>query len=245
MRDWEDRQSLVSVALLVAALFGYGAIADDPLWSSIGVAVAAVYLAVRFFVMTPMAMWNDAQGKLIDFHDRLEPRLTLVFDPDRPPFLQELYVQPKNSAPIYERRYRVGVRNDSSVVVRNVRVVLESFEMPHQDGAIPLTPNQAVFIEHALNVMGRDNKNGLVDVAPGDTPTAFIDVVVQDIDPTTQKGDYMSPAYASKLWSDLFSRGTYILGLRVEGGGYSSRAKFIVDATIEDRRIKMRPYALL
>lgn len=124
-----------------------------------------------------------------------------------------------------------------------MRVVLESCEVKHAGKLLPQTPEQPIFIEHALNIMGLDNKHGLVDVAPGDRPTAFADVVSQDIDPTTGVGDRMSPCYASGHFSGLLSRSHFILGLRVEGGGTFSRARFFVGATLEKRRIEMTSYS--
>jgi hypothetical protein len=117
-----------------------------------------------------------------------------------------------------ERRYRVGIRNESSIVIPNVRVVLESVEYHSGDEISGPTPEHPLLIEHALNVMGLDDKHGRVDVAPGDRPTAFVDVIAQTLH-DDENGDWMSPCYASGHYTTMFTRGKYVFGLRADGGG--------------------------
>jgi hypothetical protein len=140
-----------------------------------------------------------------------------------------------------ERRYRVGIRNESSIVIPNVRVVLESVEYHSGDEISGPTPEHPLLIEHALNVMGLDDKHGRVDVAPNDRPTAFVDVIAQTLH-DDESGDWMSPCYASGHYTTMFTRGKYVFGLRADGGGTFSRSRFVIEATLEDRRIRMLPY---
>jgi hypothetical protein len=239
LASWQDRQSLVRFALLLLAILGLGWIKNEPLMTTLGLATAAAYLLLRIFVFTPMSMWEDATNAIADYEDQNRPRLRLVFRPDKLPYLQEQRLEQSGYTYI-DRRFRVGIQNDSRAVIQNVRVVLQTF---HQivDGTLrKATPEQPVLIEHALNVMGRDNKTGLVDVAPGDRPTAFVDVVVQVVE-DDGTGDWMSPCYASGHFTTIFSRGSFVLGLRVAGGGTSNQAQFEIGATLENRRIMMTP----
>ena len=53
---------------------------------------------------------SKTQGELAKLHERMEPKLSFVFEPDRPPYLQELYIVPDGaSKPIRDRRYRVSI----------------------------------------------------------------------------------------------------------------------------------------
>lgn len=66
---WEKRSTVVGVALLAVASLGYGAFADDPTMAKIGAAVAVAYLVINFLILTPWAMWKDAQEKIVEFDD--------------------------------------------------------------------------------------------------------------------------------------------------------------------------------
>jgi hypothetical protein len=238
---WQDRQSLVRFALLLLTILGFGWIKNEPLITVLGLSAAVFYLLLRFCVFTPMSMWQDATSAIAEYKDQNTPRLRLVFRPEKLPYIQEQRLV--ESGHVYtDRRYRVGIQNDSGIVIQNVRVVLETFHQLYDDGTLhEAKPDQPVLIEHALNIMGWDTKTGLVDVAPGDRPTAFVDVVVQPVgDDGT--GDWMSPCYASGHLTMIFSRASFVLGLRVEGGGTRNRAQFEIGATLENRRMVMIPF---
>ncbi len=169
--------------------------------------------------------------------------LRLRCEADTLPYVQELYQQEVDDLAIKRRVCRIGVVNDSRAVVPDVRVMLESLTSGRPLRAA--TPEPPVVLEHALKVMGIDNKTGRVDVLPGDLPTAFFDVAVQDVDTGTGTGGaWWSPCYASGHRLDLPLLTRYVLGLRVEGGGTSLRAGFIIEAvasaTPGQRRITMR-----
>jgi hypothetical protein len=63
--------------------------------------------------------------------------------------------------------YRVGIRNDSTAIIRHVRVVVEAGTYIGNGQPVRRDPTQPVLIEHALNVMGIDEKHGKVDLRRG------------------------------------------------------------------------------
>jgi hypothetical protein len=240
--SWKLWQGVVGFALTLLAVLGYGWMREEPRLVEAGLYGSVVFILTRLLVLTPWSMWNEAQQTITCMEDRAKPKLRLVLHRDRLPFVQELLVDERGQN-VRHRTWRVGIQNDSNVVIPNVRVVLQSFEVHDAQGnLVGATPDQPALLEHALNVMGFDNKTGFVDVAPGDRPTAYVDVVGQWFTSDNVHGDWMSPCYASGHRTILFARNTYVLGLRVEGGGSSDSAKYVVDATLERRRIDMRPY---
>jgi hypothetical protein len=226
-RDWEDRQNLVGFALLVLAFLGYGVISQDPTMAKIGIAVAAAYLAVRVCVITPRAMWNDSRRAINGYRDRLTPRMSFVFDPDNIPYLQHF---PLSGAPagIGLRMYRVGIRNESAEIINHVRVVVESVAFMMDGVECPPTTDHPIPIEHALNVMAIDSKDGMVNLAPGDKPTAYIDVVEQLTDSQGLPHDRFSFCYATRHRVPLQLLSTWSVWLRVEGGGTYARQRFLI-----------------
>jgi hypothetical protein len=175
-QQWKDRRAVVAFAVLMASVFGLGSVTKDPRVIAFGLYVAALYVAAQLFIASPWAMWDDARRKIGELEERLTPRLRLVFTPDELPYLQELDILEGDKS-VTHRTYRVGIQNDSAVVIPAVRVVLESFGVIDEGQVVPAQPHQPALLEHALNVMGLDEKHGLVSVAPGDRPTAFVDVM--------------------------------------------------------------------
>jgi hypothetical protein len=242
-QQWKERRAVVAFIVLMASAVGLGWIAEDARLITLGLYVAVVYVASQLFIASPWAMWDDACRKIADLEESLKPRLKLVFKENELPYLQELDLFEHDQS-VTHRTCRVGIQNDSDVVIPNVRVVLESFGQVLDGEVVPAKPDQPALIGHALNVMGLDEKHGLVSVAPGDRPTAFVDVMGQWFTKENPDGDWMSPCYASGHRPILFARMTFMLGLRVEGGGTFSRASFSVGATLENRRIVMRQRGL-
>ena len=114
-----------AVALGIA--FGYEYLSEDPSISRWLAFAALAYAGVLLLVITPQRMWVNSQENVKKLEDLAKPNLRIVFEPDTPPYLQEVFLgQPVHAA--WERRYRIGIRNESSQVIRNVRVVLESFQ---------------------------------------------------------------------------------------------------------------------
>lgn len=242
LRDWEGWQAVLGLGVILVSALGLDAYRQDASLGRWAAVAAGLYLAVMLLFVTPFRMWHSLRRELEGMEAGAKPHLVFEFEPDKLPYLQEQLLTDSGDKPYLDRRFRVGIRNDSSRVIPNVRVVLESFHQLLDSSLRPATPEQPVYLEHALNIMGRDDKHGLVDVAPGDRPTAFADVIVQTMNSSGTEGDWMSPCYASGHFTMLFSRSDFVLGLRVEGGGTFSRARFKVGATLEDRKIAFVPY---
>ncbi|MBK5297891.1 MAG: hypothetical protein JJE40_12095 [Vicinamibacteria bacterium] len=240
-RDWEDRQALVGFALLVLALLGYGWIKDDPDMALIGVYVAGAYIALRIFVITPMAMWNDSRREINDFRDRLKPRMSFVFDPDNIPYLQQL---PISNDGVELRIYRVGIKNDSLEIIRHVRVVVESVAFMLDGVACPPTTENTVPVEHALTVMALGSRDGMVDLAPGDRPTAYFDVAEQRVDRRRTPYEHFSLCYATGYRVELQLLRSWSVSLRVEGGGAYARQRFLISQEPEGWKLVMSPQSL-
>jgi hypothetical protein len=239
--DWESVELMGGFFVLFVSAAGYGALVNNEQLAWVGTTAAVAYIVLHLLMFGPVKMWSESQDRIESLEGRLKPRLRLVFHPDRLPYLQEFRVEEVGHV-VKHRLFRVGIQNDSDVVIRNVRVVLESFtQILANDETFPASVESHVLIEHALNVMGLGRKSGLVDVAPGRGPTAFVDVVDQTSYDTNPHGDWMCIEYATNIRTSIFSRGTYRLTLRVEGGGTSSVQAFDVGATLQKRPIEMRP----
>jgi hypothetical protein len=241
LHDWDQRETLIGLVVLVVTALGYGVIAQNPTvvkWSTFAV---LVYVVLLLFVITPKQMWDEAQAAIVAYEDRLKPNLSFVFEPDRAPFLQTFLLsaeQPDRLVRIV-RLYRVGVRNESAVAIDRVRVVIESATYFRGGQAVPRSPKQPVILEHALNIMGRDKKSGLVSVAPGDRPTAYFDVVEQISPANGPTSRFISPCYATGHRTAL-AADKWVFCLRVEGGGAYSRVNAVVTASEQEREITMR-----
>lgn len=240
-REWEWWESAMALIAFVVTAFGVRYFDEHPTAMQWVATVVLLFVVLELCVVTPWRMWRDSQHRVRELEALAEPRLEIVFHPDKPPYLQELHIQ-VNGKLVVDRRYRIGLKNVSSQVIRNVRVVLESFEQLYDGKLRSTTTDQPIFLEHALGIMGREEKHGFVDVAPGDRPTAFADVIEQTLNTERTSGDWMSPCYASGIRTTLFSRGTFVFVLRVEGGGSYARERFKVGATLEDRPIAMSSY---
>lgn len=237
---WDDRQSLVVFALAVIGFLGYGAIAQDKTMVQVGGYLSIGYLAVQMLVLKPWEMWNDAKHEVASYRERLRPRISFVFDPDNIPYLQHF---PHNDQTV--RMYRVGIRNDSSAVIRHVRLVVESVAFLMDGVMCPPSTHHPIPVEHALNVMGINRPDGYVQLPPADErPTAYIDIAEQ-FSRNGVSAKHFSLCYATQLRAMLpVDIGPWVITLRAEGGGACARAKFIT--TQDDTgRIVLAPYGLL
>jgi hypothetical protein len=253
LHEYESRESMIGFVLLFLVAAGYGrAINDDYLAWSFSLAAVA-YVAFHLALVTPQRMWTESQAALRNLEDRQKPRLRIVFEPDALPYLQHFLTNEGNTErPVLVRHriYRVGILNESTVTIRRVRVVLESFEQitgaAGAEGIIQAGPDHPVLIEHAFSVMGLDHKHGLVDVAPSQhgKPTAFVNIVDQFMNSDGTEGDFMYFKYGTPVSVPLFTRATYRIGLRVEGAGTASHGVFEINATLARRAIEMRPYSV-
>jgi hypothetical protein len=156
----------------------------------------------------------DLESELRRHRRQSEPTLELVFDPSRIPYLQRHPLSDGTQI----RMYRVGIRNISDDVIEGARAVLEDLVFLLDGVPCPPTTEHSLPIEHALNVMGIDVRDGRFKLNPGDTPSAFIDVVGQ----RGRDGIYMksfSFCFAAGLSAplQLDVDGPWLFRLRIEG----------------------------
>ena len=167
----------------------------------------------------------DLEAKVRRDRRQSEPILELVFEPDKIPYLQTHPLPDGTQI----RMYRVGIRNTSGDVIEGARAVLEEVVFLLDGVPCPPTTEHSLPIEHALNVMGEDVKDGRFKLNSGDRPSAFIDVVGQ----RRQDGIYMksfSFCYATGFGAmlQLDVDGPWLFRLRIEGGAKPINASFTV-----------------
>lgn len=243
LQDWEGKEGMVGILLILLTAFGYGWWAAQPTvakWSAIA---AVAYVAVLVFVASPWQMWRDSQRAIADYRERLKPQIRFVFEPDVPPYLHHFTLRESGRVDRRVRLWRVGLINDSSVVIKDVRVVVESLAYEKGGVTFERLPEHPP-IEHALNIMGFDTKTGNVDLSPGDRPTVYIDVVQQLKSEKSDPEKWISLCYATGHRVQMFARDRWLIGLRAEGGGTYCRARFAVESSVEQKDITMRSYGL-
>lgn len=72
IRDYEDHQTVITVALIVLGLLGYGAWFDSKEAAQLGLVIGGGFLALNFLVFTPWAMWEDSRKEIARFRDQLK-----------------------------------------------------------------------------------------------------------------------------------------------------------------------------
>jgi hypothetical protein len=236
---------MIGLAVFLVIAGGYGALTQDAKVARYGAYAALGYVALLMLVISPWQMWRDARAAIASYRERLTSRLSFVFEPDVPPYVQVFQVATSDGVARQIKLCRIGIRNDSDLIIRRVRVVVETVDWILDGKRGATTPEQGVLVEHALNVMGIDRKSGGVNLSPGDRPTAFVDVAEQWDHPDGRPESYMSPCYATRHRTpvSLGARSKWVLGLRAEGGGTYCRTKVSIDVSASGR-MEMRPYSL-
>jgi hypothetical protein len=240
LHDWEGREKMIGLAVLVGTALGYGVLFDKPEIAKLGAVGAVAYLALLVLVLNPWRMWRDSQQTISDYRERLVPRLQFVFEPDVPPYLQHFPLRQPARVDQRVRMWRIGVRNVSADVVKRVRVVVESVAFIRDGQPVPASPDAPAPIEHALNVMGIDRKPGTFNVSPGDLPGMYVDVVEQMTAEGKNPDDWMSLCYASGHRVRILAKAKWVIGLRAEGGGTYCRARVTIEGSAEEPNIVMR-----
>lgn len=183
-------------------------------------ALAVVYAATLWKLV-------ETDRDLRELRARQAAKLRIVFISDERPYLQEVTVW-QELEPQMERRYRIGIQNDSDQPISGARVVLEHCDPVEGDMLLP---------DYPLAAMSSDRRDGVFTVHPGDRPTAFVDVVY-DLSPTDgPRGDWIFICYADQNLPSMLPPSSNRFTLRVEGGGASARKKFVVEKTLETGRL--------
>jgi hypothetical protein len=244
LRDWEGREVVIGLLLIVLTALGYGVVRDDPNVTRMAAIAAIGYVAILMFVVSPWQMWRDAQVTVNGYQERLKPKLSFVYQPDVPPYLQVFVLKQSGALDRQVRICRIGIRNDSAETIRRVRVAIESVTYIRDGQAVPPDPKQPALIEHALNVMGIDKKSGMVNLSPGDRPTAYIDVVEQFTPESHPPDQWMSLCYATGHRTPMYTLAKWVIALRAEGGSTYSRAKVSIEASKDNPEIVMRLHSV-
>jgi class 3 adenylate cyclase len=163
-------------------------------------------------------------------HQHGKHSLEIVFEGDTKPYLEEQSTKILTGRKLMDRRYRIGIKNTTRVVVP-VRVVLENCEPNQPEG---------VHLEHPLQVMGHPNGTSEVALQPGDNPSAFVDVVFDEILEGIPYGNAFGLCYAAHVTLFAIPRGSYVLTLRVEGNGLQNRKQFRIYQEPKTQLLTMR-----
>lgn len=205
---------LTAVVLYFLAVVGLGRLLDNngiTVWGS--VLGAAAFLSL-LLVVTPRRMWEDSQREVRRLEQLTRPKIGMAFVSTAKPYFQE-----KDMGNAVERAFRIGIRNDASVVIPATRVVIESCD-PDVD---------EVWIERPLHVMGQNDVRDRCDVSPGDRPTAFVNFIYQTKLKASHAPGSLIIKYASEgLPNRLPAKIDCKMVLRAEGGGTFSKKEFWV-----------------
>lgn len=179
------------------------------------------YFLLMLFVLNPWSMWDECQLEIAALKERTRPKLRIVCGRHNP-FIQLVSVPQRGPS----RVLRVGIRNESEVVIEKARVVIQTFELlDAASGA--LTENTMIPVEHAMRVMGSDAPNGSFDVSPSDRPTVYVDLAVQATPFAGPPSKITYLPYAGRDEAGVNAKNGCLLTLRVEGGG-TSRTKTLL-----------------
>lgn len=214
---WGRVEMIVTIVLYGVAVIGLGAILENRTVAIAGAVLGlAIFLSI-VLVVTPRRMWEDSQKTIREMRARMEPRLALVFVPGVKPYYQQATVN-ANGALYLEHMFRLGIRNDSDVVIEDVRVVIESCD-PDAD---------FMYIERPLHVMGQNDLRDRCLVSPGDRPTAYVNFLRDLIAPRVGMPSHLRVMYASETLPNIIPDVAYTMVVRVEGGGTFSKRRLTV-----------------
>jgi hypothetical protein len=224
-RGWREHQALFKFGLVVLAIMGLGWLSDEPKAVAGGLVLAAVNLVAQFLVFTPAQMWDDSTRAVAELRDRLRPRVSFVFDPETIPYQQHFGMTDGRVC----RLHRIGVRNESAAIIKHVRVVVERVCVLDDGKPVDLATTSPLPLEHALNVMGIDRKDGYANLAPGPRPTLYVDVVEQ-FSAGGRPDATVSLCYANGFRAPLrLDQGPWVITLRVEGGNAFAHTQLQTD----------------
>ncbi len=197
-------------------------------------------LSISGVFIASYKLWAQEREERIKNQDELEKMseitggLEITFEGDCKPYFEEQPLAVLPGGRLVDRRYRVGVRNTSRIVVSKARIVLENCE-----------PNDAagVHLGHPLQVMAFQLGTSEVSVQPSDDASVFFDVVHDETLDGKLRDDAFGLCYASSVKLFAIPRGSYILTLRVEGDAMQSRKKFRIFQESTTQMLTMREVA--
>jgi hypothetical protein len=201
-----------------------------PRWNWRTWAIAGLTAIIVLILEGAYRAVTTRQERVRELEEMLIPKLEIVFDPEMKPYFEEQPIRAVPSGVLGDRRYRVGIRNKSSEVVRDAQVVLEGCTPGDMTGVHP---------GHALQVMGEERGSGKFNAAPGDDPTAFVDVIYEETMDGRPWGNAFGLCYAASI-SFAIPRASYILTLRLEGAETPCRKRFSVDKDPHIGKLTMR-----
>lgn len=158
-------------------------------------------------------------------------RLLVAFDPQKYPSCQ------MESERLSQTVFRLGVWADGSEIIRDVSLVLEDCK-PEAPGSLR---------EHRVRVMGKLPATDTTDVAPGDGPTTYFDVLTERHSANPIPDIYADWNYGQE-YGELSQRtGTNRLELtvRVQGGSAPTRARFVFEKAVAIVRVRVTEFAVL
>lgn len=130
--------------------------------------ILALYLAWLLFYGTPKLLWESAQQEVQDLNECLKPKLELVFEEGKYPYVDERFENP-----FTVMIHKVGIMNPGAEPIV-AELVLENAE-PRVRGIFPGT---------ALGIIdeGVAKRNALERPSGDGGPTKFAGVVLEDVD---------------------------------------------------------------
>lgn len=149
---------------------------------------------------------------------QLEPKATLIYKPNEPPYVQYGNVDWKTSGgnqPCEEYKYRLGVVNLSKSSIEGLRMVFEDSQ-PYEE--------RIHYLEKPLAVWGVSTSDGVFTLRPGDgaKPTVFVEILKELVPstPGTANRSWIQLLYASEQGgaSKVFMDSSdHVITLRLEG----------------------------
>ncbi|SRR6266446_1337048 len=192
-------------------------------------------LAICGVLTVSYQLWAREREERVEIQDELGKLtsvqgLEIVFAGDLKPYLEQQPTVPMPGGMVVDRRYRVGVRGMGRTVVAKTQVVLENCEPSDAPG---------IHMEHPLQVMGHPGMSE-VSVQPGDSASAFFDVIYDELLDGKLHDNAFGLCYAAPVRLSAIPRGPYVLTLRVEGEGMQSRKRFRVFQEPTTQMLTMR-----
>ena len=238
LKVWKSARSFAVLVICIAGsfvwVFGYQASTQDTLTRvglSLGNGLAFWFLILVTFV-TPARMWVELQR-------RLQPRLELVFEADKEPFVKAQHFKVHSDRGggtidlIFERRYRIGLKNFGSEPAK-VQIILERCE-----------PSEIQHLHLGSAFQAYDYPDGtrtaVVFPSGEGGATRFFDVVYErwNLTLSEEGSPFIYLCYCQNI-PNWIKYGSYILTLRVVADPEPQKKRFEVKKLTLDEKLTMR-----